>query len=95
MRPNDIVDMFRRKGGARCVEVGRRIQSYLDGALNADATGKVAQHLDACRRCGLTADDYRRLKSALNEAAMPLSAEPLQRLRAFAAELAASDLRHE
>ena len=95
MRPNDMLDMFRRKGGARCVEVGRLIQSYLDGALDADATAKVAQHLDACRRCGLTADDYRRLKSALNEAAMPLPAEPLQRLRAFADELAASDLRHE
>ena len=95
MRPNDIVDMFRRKGGARCIEVGRVIQSYLDGALDADATAKVAQHLDACRRCGLTADDYRRLKSALNEAATPLPAEPLQRLRAFAADLAANDLRHE
>lgn len=95
MRPNDMLDMFRRKGGARCVEVGRLIQSYLDGALDADVTAKVAQHLDACRRCGLTADDYRRLKSALNEAAMPLPAEPLQRLRAIADELAASDLRHE
>ena len=95
MRPNDMLDMFRRKGGARCVEVGRLIQSYLDDTLDAGATAKVAQHLDACRRCGLTADDYRRLKSALNEVAIPLPAEPLQRLRAFADELAASDLRHE
>ena len=87
--------MFRRKGGARCVEVGRLIQRYLDGALDADAIAKVAQHLDACRRCGLTADDYRRLKSALNDGAAPLPAEPLQRLRAFAAELAANDPRRE
>ena len=95
MRPNDIVDMFRHKGGARCIAVGRLIQSYLDGTLDADAAGKMAQHLNACRRCGLTADDYRWLKSALNDAATPLSAEPLQRLHAFAAELAANDLRHE
>lgn len=90
-----MIDMFRRKGGARCIEVGRLIQGYLDGALDADARAKVAQHLEACRRCGLTADDYRRLETALNEAPAPLPAEPLQRLRAFAAELAATDLRHE
>ncbi len=95
MRPSDVVDMFRRKGGTRCVEVGRRIQGFLDGGLDADAAAKVAQHLDACRRCGLSADDYRRLKSALNEAAAPLPAEPLQRLRAFAGELAANGTRYE
>ena len=95
MRPYDMLDMFRRKGGARCVEVGRLIQRYLDGALDAESTAKVAQHLDACRRCGLTADDYRHLKASLNEAATPLPAEPLQRLRTFAAELVANDLRHE
>ena len=95
MRPNDMLDMFRRKGGARCIEVGRLIQRYLDGTLDADATATVARHLDACRRCGLSADDYRRLKSALNEAASPLPAEPLRRLRAFAADLAANDTRHE
>ena len=95
MRPKDMLDMFRRRGGARCIEVGRLIQRYLDGALDADAAAKVAQHLDACRRCGLAAADYRRLKSALSEAASPLPAEPLQRLRAFAADLAANDLRPE
>ncbi len=95
MRPNDMLDMFRRKGGSRCIEVGRLIQRYLDGTLDADATAKVALHLDACRRCGLAADDYRRLESALNEAASPLPADALQRLRAFAAELAANDRQHE
>ena len=89
MTPHDMLDMFRRRGGSRCVEIGRRIQTYLDGGLDPAAAAKVAQHLDACRRCGLTADDFRRLTAALAEASVPLPAEPLQRLQALAADLAA------
>lgn len=55
-----------------------------------DATD-LSSHLHACRRCGLTADDYRRLKAALAETSAPMPAEPLQRLQALAAELAAGD----
>ncbi len=95
MRPRDALDMFRRKGGARCIEIGRLVQSYLDGTLDADATANVARHLDACRRCGLATDDYRRIKSALNRSVEPLPAESLQRLRAFAANLAAEDAYEE
>ena len=95
MKPNDLFDMFRRKGGARCVEVGRLIQTYLDGKLDADTTAKVARHLKACRRCGLATDDYRRLKAALKRTGAPLPAEPLQRLRTFAADLASNDTSRE
>ena len=91
MTPHAMLDMFRRKGGARCVQIGRQIQTYLDGGLDASAAAKVSDHLDACRRCGLTADDYRRLKLALAETTAPMPAEPLQRLRALAAELANAD----
>ncbi|MDP2292602.1 MAG: zf-HC2 domain-containing protein [Actinomycetota bacterium] len=91
MRPHDMIDMFRRKGGARCVEVGRKIQTYLDGGLDPDTAAKVSRHLHACRRCGLAADDFRRLKSALAETSAPMSAEPLRRLQALAADLAAGD----
>lgn len=91
MNPRDALDMFRRKGGARCIEIGRQIQTYLDGGLDQSAAAKVSSHLHACRRCGLTADDYRRLKLALAETSIPMSAEPLQRLRALAAELASGD----
>ncbi len=83
--------MLRRRGGARCIEVGRHIQTYLDGGLDPTAAAKVAGHLAACRRCGLTADDYRRLKSALADAGEPVPAEPLRRLQALAAGLAAGD----
>lgn len=91
MRPSDVVDMFRRKGGARCVEVGRHIQTYLDGNLDAAKAAKVAGHLNACRRCGLTASDYKRLKEALAERSTPLPADSLDRLKALAAELASRD----
>ena len=91
MTPHAMLDMFRRKGGARCIEVGRQIQAYLDGGLDQASAAKVSGHLGACRRCGLTAEDYRRLKSALAEATGPLPTEPLQRLRSLAAGLAAGD----
>lgn len=91
MNPHAMLDMFRRKGGARCIEIGRQIQTYLDGGLDPAAAAKVSSHLHACRRCGLTAADYRRLKSALAEASIAMPTEPLQRLRALAADLAAGD----
>ena len=89
MNPRHALDMFRRKGGARCIEIGRTIQIYLDGGLDPAAAAKVSGHLHACRRCGLTADDYRRLKSALADTSGPVPNEPLQRLKALAANLAA------
>ena len=91
MTPRDALDMFRRKGGARCIEIGRHIQTYLDGGLDTATAAKVSSHLDACRRCGLTADDYRRLKLALAHTSAPMPAEPLQRLQALATDLASGD----
>ncbi len=91
MTPRDALDMFRRKGGSRCIEIGRLIQTYLDDRLDADTSRKVALHLDACRRCGLTADDYRHLKTALAQTTFAIPAEPLERLKAFAADLAHGD----
>ena len=88
MNPNDMIDMFRRKGGTRCIEIGRLIQGHLDAGLDEATSAKVADHLDACRRCRLAAADYRRLKTALSETAAPVPAEPLERLHALAADLA-------
>ena len=91
MNPRDALDMFRRKGGARCIEIGRQIQTYLDDGLDPAAAAKVSSHLNACRRCGLNADDYRRLKVALADASAPIPSESLQRLQALAEELAAGE----
>ena len=79
------------RAAARCIEIGRQIQTYLDDGLDPDTAAKVSHHLAACRRCGLTADDYRRLKLALAETSAPIPAEPLQRLQALAADLASGD----
>ena len=92
MKPGDLIDMFRRQGGARCVEVGRKIQTYLDGELDEVAAAMVSSHLAECRRCGLSADDYRALKSALAGERETVPLASLQRLQAFAAELAAGDV---
>lgn len=91
MNPSDMIDMFRRRGGSSCVEVGRHIQSYLDGRLDTANADKIARHLDVCRRCGLTASDYRDLKAALAERSMPVPAEPLARLRALVTALASGN----
>lgn len=91
MNPRDALDMFRRKGGTRCIEIGRQIETYLDRGLDPAAAAKVSSHLHACRRCGLSASDYRRLRSALAATSTPLAAEPLQRLHALAVDLASGD----
>ena len=92
MNPRDTFAMFRRRGGSRCIEIGRQIQTYLDGGLDAAAAAKVASHLHACRRCGLAADDYRRLTTALAETSAPIPADTLRRLQAIAADLASGDI---
>ena len=84
-------DMFRRKGGSSCLEIGRKIQSYLDSELDDRTAAKVASHLDACRRCGLDATAYRDIKEVLAKRPGPLTADdPIDRLRVFASRLAAS-----
>ncbi len=93
MNARDALDMFRRKGGSRCIEIGRQIQTYLDDGLDPATAAKVSSHLHACRRCGLTADDYRRLKLALADTSAPIPDEPLRRLQALAAELASGNTR--
>ena len=91
MNPAEVIDMFRRRGGSRCVEAGRLIQRYLDGQLDTVDNDKVVRHLDACRRCGLTASDYRDLKAALAKRSAPVPAEPLARLQSLVAELASGN----
>lgn len=86
---------WRRKGrGSQvsCAEVGRVVQSFLDGELSGEVAASVGRHLDDCRRCGLDADLYRRLKESLQRAdSLPVDEEALQRLRHFGARLAAGE----
>jgi anti-sigma factor RsiW len=71
-----------------CREVGRLLQAYLDGELPDARTVLVADHLDACLRCGLEASSYRWLKTRLAGLAPGTDDCQLGRLRAFADALA-------
>jgi anti-sigma factor RsiW len=50
---------------ARCRRVARVLQSYLDGETDPPTATAVAEHLEACRRCGLEASAYRAIKSVI------------------------------
>jgi anti-sigma factor RsiW len=71
-----------------CRQVGRLLQTYLDSELPNARAVLVADHLDACRRCGLEADSYRWLKAQLAGLAPHTDECQLDRVRRFADELA-------
>ena len=76
---------------ARCAEVARWLQPYLDGEMDARTLRLVGAHLETCRRCGLEAETYRVLKQALLRRIDP-PPEPVARLRSFADRLTAGDV---
>lgn len=95
-----IRSMLRRASGGRwpavhlgehlsCLEVGRLLQRYLDGELATDAeVSSLGAHLEDCRRCGLEADTYRRIKQVLAARGVEVPAESVRRLREFGKSLA-------
>lgn len=70
-----------------CPEVGRLLQRFLDDELNGDGE-MLSEHLDQCRRCGLEADTYRKIKLALVSRRALVPQDSIERLRAFGDELA-------
>jgi len=64
------------------------LQAYLDGELPDARAVLVADHLDACLRCGLEADSYQWLKAQLAGLATDTDARQLDRIRRFANRLA-------
>ena len=78
-------------GPLSCAQVGRLLQQHLDGEANAPVAERIAEHLEACRRCGLEAETYTAIKASLSSRAQPLPADSLERLRSFSASLAAGD----
>lgn len=77
-----------RQGALSCRQVGRLVQTYLDAELVDTRAVLVADHLDACLRCGLEAGAYRWLKAQLAGLAPAEDARQLDRLRDFADALA-------
>lgn len=72
-----------------CPEVGRLLQRFLDGELREDAEIEMlSAHLDECKRCGLEAETYRKIKASLAGRREPVPAEAVARLRRFGEQLA-------
>lgn len=67
-----------------CPEVARTLQSYLDGRVDDEWAARVAAHLEDCRRCGLKAQTYRDIKTALARRQPEVAPETLAELRSFA-----------
>ena len=95
-----IRSMLRRMTGGRwpavrpgeqlpCSEVGRSLQRFLDGELPDEVEAEaLAVHLEECRRCGLEADVYRRIKDAIEHRRPEVPEESVRRLREFGQRLA-------
>ena len=71
-----------------CHEVGELLQHYLDGHIDADRAQRIEAHLDECRRCGMEAETYERIKATLAAHRPEVPADSVDRLRAFGERLA-------
>lgn len=71
-----------------CRQVGKVLQSYLDGAVDDLTTRRVAHHLEDCRRCGLEVEVYLAIKASLARSEDEIPPDTLDRLRAFGQDLA-------
>lgn len=75
-----------------CRQVGRTLQTYLDGELDREGAARAAVHLEHCRRCGLEVDAHMRIKESLARVASKGLIHPedrlsIERLRRFAESL--------
>ncbi|GIU89782.1 MAG: hypothetical protein KatS3mg010_0881 [Acidimicrobiia bacterium] len=52
---------------------------------------RIAAHLEACRRCGLEAETYERIKSTLAAQRPEMPADSVERLREFGERLIRGD----
>ncbi len=77
----------RRNPEVDCHEVGRVLQSYLDGNVDDDFAGKIADHLEACKNCGLELETYQRIKTTLAAKMPEVDPAAIERLRAFGDEI--------
>lgn len=78
-------------GGLDCHEVGERLQHYLDGHIDADLSRRIEEHLEECRRCGMEAETYERIKASLAAHRPEVPQESVERLRAFGESLMRGD----
>ena len=85
-----IMRLFGRKskGSMSCHQVGAVLQEFLDGDIDEERARRIEEHLEECRRCGLEAETYERIKSTLAAQRPNVPEESVQRLREFGEGLA-------
>ena len=71
-----------------CHEVGELLQQYLDAHIDHERARLIEAHLEHCRRCGLEAETYRRIKDSLAAQAPDVPQDAIARLRDFGEQLA-------
>jgi len=74
--------------GMSCQQVAALLQQYLDDELDVSDVPKVLDHLEACRRCGLEAEMYTRIKNSLLNHRESPSEDSMSRIRTLADALA-------
>lgn len=75
----------------RCLRTMRLLQDYIDGGLDDRAARRIADHLEACRRCGLEASIYRDIKAALGDRQGRIDERLMERLGNFGDRLAGNE----
>lgn len=80
---------FRRRADRpmNCMQVGRRLQRYLDGEIDDLTARRIVRHLEDCRRCGMEAAAYTQIKASLARRADAPPDDAVARLRAFGERL--------
>lgn len=77
-----------------CMRLRPTLQSLLDGEVTPAERDRVIAHLEACRRCGLSASAYRALKHELQALEPASSPEAVARLETYLQEFVDRSARH-
>ncbi len=78
-----------------CMQVGRRLQSHLDGEVDDLTARRIKLHLEDCRRCGLEVATYTEIKACLTRRGESIPDSALVRLRSFGQRLIEAGPRQE
>lgn len=79
----------KNKDALSCAQLLEILQEYLDGRLDELTAARAAEHLEACRRCGMEASIYQQIKEVLRQMAPEIPSDLIDRLERFAHRLRA------
>ncbi len=70
-----------------CEQVGRVLQSFVDGELGPQDAERVAEHLEHCDRCGIEVEVVDRVIHAIRRQRPGLDTDMLARLEGFVGDI--------